>query len=98
MRGTKTPGTPGFGIFHQIDGEEKITSEKQKLYCSGVGMLLYLVKHLRPDIANAVWELFKVLDGANMAAYKEMNQVIKYVLDTRYLGLHIKPIKGSEQP
>ncbi len=54
-------------------------------------MLLYLVKHLRPDIANAVRELSKVLDQSNMTASKEMHQVIKYVLDTRDLGLQIEP-------
>ncbi len=70
----------------------------QKLYRSGVVMLLYLVMHSRSDIANAVRELSKVLDGANVAAYKEMHQVIKYVLDTRDLGLHIEPSQGSEQP
>ncbi len=42
------------------------------------------MKHLRPDIANAVRELSKVLDGANMVAYKEMHQVIKYVLGIVY--------------
>ena len=30
-------------------------------------MLLYLVKHSRPDIANAVRELSKVADGATEA-------------------------------
>ena len=65
---------------------------------SGVGMLLYIVKHLLPDIANAVRKLSKVLDGANMAAYKEMHQIIKYVLDSRDLGLQIEPIQGNEQP
>jgi hypothetical protein len=30
-------------------------------------MLLYLVKHSRPDISNAVRELTKVLDGATNA-------------------------------
>ena len=59
-------------------------------------MLLYLVKHSCPDIANAVRELTKIVDGANMAAYKEMHRVIKYVLDTRDLGLWIEPIQGSE--
>ncbi len=61
MRGTKTPGTPSFGIVRPINEDEKISSEKQKLYRSGVGMLLYLVKHSRPDIANAVRELSKFL-------------------------------------
>ncbi len=73
MRGTKTPGTPSFGTVRPINEDEKISFEKQKLYCSGVGMLLYLVKHLCPDIAKAVRELSKVLDGANMAAYKEIH-------------------------
>jgi hypothetical protein len=35
-------------------------------------MLLYLVKHSRPNIANAIQELSKVMDGATPAAMKEM--------------------------
>ena len=54
-------------------------------------MLLYLVKHSRLDIANAVCECTKVLDGANENAYQEMLCIIKYVLDTRNLGLKIQP-------
>ena len=57
----------------------------------GVGKLLYLVKHTRPDIANAVRELSKVLDCATPAAYKEMKRVIKYVLETKHYGLKIFP-------
>ncbi len=97
MRGTKTPGTPIFGIACPINENNKISSGKQKLHPSGVGMLLYLVSHSCPDIANADRELFKVLDGANMAIYKEMHQAIKHVLDTRDLGLQNKPIQESEQ-
>ena len=58
-------------------------------------MLLYLVKHSRPDIANAVRELSKVLDCSNNGAYKEMLRCIKYVLDTKSLGLKIWP-KGNK--
>ena len=72
-RSTKNPGTPNFEIVCPTNDDEKISPEKQKQYCSGVGMLLYLVKHSHPDIANAVRELSKVLDGANMAAYKEIH-------------------------
>jgi hypothetical protein len=62
------------------------------MYRSGVGMLLYLVKHSRPDIANAVRELSKCMTGANAAAYKELLGVIKFVLDTRdYYGLKLAP-------
>ena len=54
-------------------------------------MLLYLVKHSQPDIANCIRELSKVLDGATQGSYKEMLRVIKYVLDTKTLGLKIEP-------
>ena len=70
MRSTKTPGTPNFRTVCPTNDDEEISPEKQKQYCSGVGMLLYLVKQSCPDIANAARELSKVLDGANMAAYK----------------------------
>ena len=54
-------------------------------------MLLYLVKHSRPDIANAVRELSKALDGTSPAAYKELLRVLKYVVDTKHLALKLKP-------
>ena len=60
----------------------------------GVGMLLFLVKHSQPDIANCTHELSKVLDGANEGAYKELMWSIKFVLDTKHYGLQIEP-KGE---
>ena len=54
-------------------------------------MLLFLIKHSRPDICNAVRELSKCLDGPNEAAYKEMLRVVKYVMDTKDRGLKIAP-------
>jgi len=55
-------------------------------------MLLFLVKHTRPDIANAVRELSKALDCLSPAAYKEMLRVVKFALDTRNLGIKVAPI------
>jgi hypothetical protein len=91
MQVYRTPGTPGSGIIRPKGDEVKLSPEEQKLYRSGVGMLLFLVKHSRPDIANAVRELSKVMDGATPAAMKELKRVIKYVLDTRDFGLKIEP-------
>jgi hypothetical protein len=54
-------------------------------------MLLYFVKHSRPNISNAVRELTKVLDGATPAYWKATLQVIKYVIDTKMLALKLKP-------
>ena len=85
----KSPGTPGKIVVRQK--EFTIPREDQKVYRSGVGLLLYLIKYSRPDIANPVRELTKALDGANTAAFKELKRVIKFVLDTRMLGLKLIP-------
>ena len=87
----KTAGTPGLGLVKVKEEEHKIDKERQSRYRTGVGMLLFLIKHSRPDLSNAVRELSKCLDGASEAAYKEMLRVIKYVLDTRDRGLRIEP-------
>ena len=54
-------------------------------------MLLYLVKHSRPDISNATRELSKHMSGANGRSMKEMLRIIKYVIDTKNWGLKIEP-------
>ena len=87
----KTPGTPSTHQVRELNKSLCLSAEKQTNFRSGVGMLLYLVKHSRPDIANCVRELSKVLDGATQGSYKEMLRVIKYVLDTKTLGLKIEP-------
>ena len=87
----KTPGTPGFNNVKPKEEDPFIPAEDQALYRSGVGMLLYLIKHSRPDIANPVRELTKTLERASPAALKEMYRVIKHVLDTRTMGLKLEP-------
>jgi len=61
-------------------------------------MLLYLVKHSRPDIANYVRELSKVLDGPSKASYREMLRCIQYVLDSKDMGLKIEPTGTVGEP
>ena len=60
-------------------------------------MLLFLLKHSRPCLANAIRELSKVLDGASEAAFKELKRVIKFVLDTKEYGLKIEPKIGEDE-
>ena len=91
LKGYRTPGTPGFSVIRPKEGDTKVSEEEQAVFRSGTGMLLYLVKHSRPDIANPVRELTKCMDGATPAAFKEMLRVIKHVLDTKTLGLRIEP-------
>lgn len=54
---TKTPGSPGVNVVRPTSESEKVSNKMQTTYRSGVGMLFYLAKHTRPNIANAVREL-----------------------------------------
>jgi hypothetical protein len=44
-------------------GDNVLSPKEQSKYHSGVGILLYLVKHSRLDMSNAVRQLTKVLIG-----------------------------------
>ena len=86
-----TPGTPSLRQVRETEEDKKLSPSLQLRYRSGVGVLLYLVKHTRPDIANCVRELSKCLDGSTPASYKELLRVIKYVLDSKDMGLKFYP-------
>jgi hypothetical protein len=45
-------GTYNFKIVRPIDEIENIDHNQQSKYRSGVGMLLYLIKYSRLDLAN----------------------------------------------
>ena len=75
----KTPGTPSLSLVREKDELQCVSAEKQTLYRLGVGMLLYLVKYSRPDIANCVRELSKVLDGTTDCAFKRYGAMVAYV-------------------
>ena len=48
-----------------------------------MGILLWLMKHSRPDIANAIREASKVMDRATKTHQKYLLRIIKYVIDTK---------------
>ena len=91
LQSYKTPSAPG-GAVIQNHGGPVVDKERHKTYRSGVGMLLYLVKHSRPDIANGVRELSKALVGPSEAAYKDMLRMIKFVLETKNLAIKLMPV------
>ena len=93
----KTPGMPKFSMVRAMVESKKIFIEDQD-YQSGIGMLLYLVRHLCPDLANMTRKLSKANNGANPMAYKENLSVIRYVLDMKNLGLKIKSMGNSNKP
>ena len=78
-------------IGGKVDDISKVDEKTQSMYRSGVGTLLYLTKHSRPDITNPVRELSKSMDGASMAQVTEMYRVINFVLETKTLGLRMVP-------
>ena len=48
-----TPSTPNCRLMRVKEGEGVLSPQEQTLYRCGVGILLYLVKQIRLDLANA---------------------------------------------
>ena len=67
-----TPGSPRFTARRLENPDDKVSSEEHETYRSGVGTLLYLTKHSRPDICNPVRELSKN-HGCTSASIFERN-------------------------
>ena len=67
-----TPGTPRFTARRLKNPEDKVSPKEHETYRSGVGTLLYLTKHSRPDICNLVRELSKTMDAPVPVHLKEM--------------------------
>ena len=89
-----TPGTPRFTARRLENKEDKVNAKDHETYRSGVGTLLYLTKHSRPDISNPLRELSKTIDAPAPAHLKEMYKLIRFVLSTKDYGLKFKLIKS----
>ena len=85
-----TPGTPRFTARRLGNEEDK----DHEIYRSGVGTLLCVTKHSRPDISNPVRELSKTMDAPAQVHLKEMYKLIRFVLSTKDYGLKFKLIKS----
>ena len=93
----KTPGMPKLLIVRFMIKSKNISADQHE-YMSGVGILLYLIKHLQPDIANVTRELSKANNSVNPEAFKELLCVINHVLDTKNLELKIEPTRNANKP
>jgi len=91
IRSYKSPAAPGMGIVKADEDDADMSDKDKTHYRSGVGMLLFLVKHTRPDLANATRELSKVMNKPTPNAMKELRRALKYALDTKELGLKMNP-------
>jgi hypothetical protein len=92
MKDYETPASTGYRVIRCQTEEEKLTESDQTLFRSGVGSLLYLLKHSRPDLSNCIRELTKVMDAANKAHLKALYRVVKYVKQTQSMQLQMQPM------
>ena len=90
-----TPGPPRLIARRLENKEDKLNAENHETYRSGVGTLLYLTKHSRPDISNPVRELSKNMDAPAQAHLKEMYKHIRFVLSRKDYGLKFKLMKSN---
>jgi hypothetical protein len=86
-----TPAKPGT-ILTKCEESNKLDDKQHSRYRTCVGKLLYLAKHSRPDIANAVCEQLALHCHAPLDAHwHAMCWCIRYVRATPDWGLLLKP-------
>ena len=88
-----TPVTPRFIARRLENPEDKVNPDDHETYRSGIGTLLYLMKHSRPDICNPVRELSKTMDAPSPVHLQEMYKVIRQLLSTKGYGLKFESRK-----
>ena len=91
------PGTPRFTARRLENPEDKVSPKEHETYRSGVGTLLYLTKHSRPDICNSVRELSKTMDARAPVCLKEMYKLIRFVLSIKDYGLKFELMKDIKK-
>jgi hypothetical protein len=91
LKDFQTPAPPRSMVKRPDKEDILIPVEEKTKFRSGVGLLLYLVKHSRFDIANSVRELSQVADGAAIGHWNLLLRCIKYIITTEYLALKVKP-------
>ena len=92
-----TPGTPRFTARRLENPKDKVSPKEHETYRSGVGTLLYLMKHSRPDICNPVWESSKPMDAPAPVHSKEMYKLTRFVLSTKTYGLKFELMKDIKK-
>lgn len=87
------PRTPAIAGDVLVRGEiiDQVSNEEQKMYRSGVGKLLHMMRWSRTDTLNSVRELSRFMQGAVLAHVKAMKRVMKYCVGTPNRGMFLKP-------
>ncbi|KAL7573927.1 hypothetical protein ACA910_001939 [Epithemia clementina (nom. ined.)] len=85
-----TPSPPG-EVLEPSAPEEQLNHDEQKIFRSGVGKLLHLMKWSRPDILNSVRELSRFMKVARLQHLRTMLRCMKYCSDTAKRGRVLRP-------
>ena len=93
-----TPATPHKGILRNQETDTNISYDLQKIYRSGIGSLIYLVKHSRTKLSNVVHEISQCMYETNMSHHKALLLAIKYIIDTKYYCYQMKPYENINVP
>jgi hypothetical protein len=72
LKNFETPMAHNHNVVRPSEDTVRVGEQEQSKFRSGVGSLLYLVKHSRADLPNAVRELSKVMDSAAEAHMKDL--------------------------
>ena len=76
-RKSETPGTPRAVQVTPKEDDRKLDAHKHHKFRSGVGSLLHLSKHLRPELSNPMREWTRCVSGLGSENMKEMHRAIK---------------------
>ena len=72
-------------------------SEKdQKLFRSGIGTLMYMVKLTRPELSSSVREMSKVMDKGTVGQIKMLKRMINYAYESINMGINILPKRNQK--
>ena len=88
---TSTPGTPRQVLTKHKTEEELLSKDDHDLYRSGVGTLLYMLKHSRMELSNPIRELSKFMQLPSNKHMKELYRVVAWILKTKNVGLKMEP-------
>ena len=93
-RELNTPGEPGQSLVPCGDAEELNPAEQTK-YRSGVGKLLHVMRWSRPDILNAVRDLWKYMKQASKRHMQALHCVMRYCIKTELRATSIDLVRHN---
>ena len=76
LKNFKTPVVNGYKAIRPKDEEIVMGEKDQKLFRSGIGTLMYMVKLTRPEMSNCVREMSKVMYKGTVGQLKMLKRMI----------------------